>query len=102
MLTLEKLKARGGQYKKPTLYDISGSADFFNKAYNGLIVYRNIGQRTEYGSDSVKIYVEKVKRKENGQLGSFDIAPDFKNGGVYKAVELKNKFEIIKDNDIPF
>ena len=97
-----KIESEGGQYKKPTLYDISGSADFFNKAYNGLIVYRNIGQRTEYGSDSVKIYVEKVKRKENGQLGSFDIAPDFKNGGVYKAVELKNKFEIIKDNDIPF
>ena len=97
-----KIESEGGQYKKPTLYDISGSADFFNKAYNGLIVYRNIGQRTEYGSDSVRIYVEKVKRKENGQLGSFDIAPDFKNGGVYKAVELKNKFEIIKDNDIPF
>jgi twinkle protein len=97
-----KIESEGGQYKKPTLYDISGSADFFNKAYNGLIVYRNIGQRTEYGSDSVRIYVEKVKRKENGQLGSFDIAPDFKNGGVYKAIELKNKFEIIKDNDIPF
>jgi twinkle protein len=97
-----KIESEGGQYKKPTLYDISGSADFFNKAYNGLIIYRNIGQRTEYGSDSVRIYVEKVKRKENGQLGSFDIAPDFKNGGVYKAVELKNKFEIIKDNDIPF
>jgi twinkle protein len=97
-----KIESEGGVYKKPTLYDISGSADFFNKAYNGLIVYRNIGQRTEYGSDSVNIYIEKVKRKENGQLGSFEIAPDFKNGGVYKAVQLKNKFEIIKDNDIPF
>ena len=98
-----KIESEGGQYKKPTLYDISGSADFFNKAYNGLIVYRNIGQKTSYGSDSVKIYVEKVKRKENGQLGSFEIAPDFKNGGVYKPVEdTDKKFEIIKDNDIPF
>ncbi len=98
-----KIESEGGQYKKPTLYDISGSADFFNKAYNGLIVYRNIGQKTNYGSDSVKIYIEKVKRKENGQLGSFEIAPDFKNGGVYKYVsENDKKFEIIKDNDIPF
>lgn len=98
-----KIESEGGQYKKPTLYDISGSADFFNKAYNGLIVYRNIGQKTSYGSDSVKIYVEKVKRKENGQLGSFEIAPDFKNGGTYKSVsEVDKKFEIIKDNDIPF
>ena len=32
--------------------------------------------------------LRKLKEKENGQLGSFDIAPDFKNGGVYK-VELK-------------
>ena len=98
-----KIESEGGQYKKPTLYDISGSADFFNKAYNGLIVYRNIGQKTDFGSDSVKIFIEKVKRKENGQLGNFEIAPDFKNGGVYKAINEKNKrFEIIKDNDIPF
>ena len=97
-----KIESEGGQYKKPTLYDISGSADFFNKAYNGIIIYRNIGQRTEYGSDSVNVYVEKVKRKENGQLGSFEIAPDFKNGGVYKSIKKKNKFEVIKDNDIPF
>jgi len=98
-----KIESEGGQYKKPTLYDISGSADFFNKAYNGLIVYRNIGQKTSYGSDSVNIYIEKVKRKENGQLGSFEIAPDFKNGGIYKIVkESDKKFEIIKDSDIPF
>ena len=38
-----KIESENGRYKKPTLYDISGSADFFNKAYNGLIVYRCIG-----------------------------------------------------------
>ncbi len=98
-----KIESEGGQYKKPTLYDISGSADFFNKAYNGLIVYRCIGQKTSYGSDAIKIYIEKVKRKENGQLGYFELAPDFKNGGVYKSITEKDKkFKIIKDNDIPF
>lgn len=98
-----KIESEGGQYKKPTLYDISGSADFFNKAYNGLIVYRIIGQKTKYDSDAVKIFVEKVKRKENGQLGSFEIAPDFKNGGVYKEIsEYDKKIQVIKDNDIPF
>lgn len=97
-----KIESENGTYKKPTLYDISGSADFFNKAYNGLIVYRCIGQRTKYESDIVKIYIEKVKRKENGQLGEFDIAPDFKNGGIYKDVDLETKkFEVIKDN-LPF
>ena len=96
-----KIESDGGQYKKPTLYDISGSADFFNKAYNGIIAYRCIGQTTKYGSDSVKIYIEKVKRKENGQLGCFEIAPDFKNGGVYKEIKQVGNLEIIKD-DIPF
>jgi|TARA_R110000744_G_scaffold94462_3_gene182400 twinkle protein len=97
-----KIETIEGTYKKPTLYDISGSADFFNKAYNGLIVYRCIGQKSKYKSDLVKMYVEKVKRKENGQLGEFEIAPDFNAGGVYKHLELeKKKFEVIKDN-IPF
>ena len=97
-----KIESDNGSYKKPTLYDISGSADFFNKAYNGLIVFRCIGQKTQYNSDIVKMYVEKVKRKENGQLGDFDIAPDFNNGGIYKDIDLASKkFEVITDN-LPF
>ena len=98
-----KIESIEGTYKKPTLYDISGSADFFNKAYNGLIIYRCIGQKSKYKSDVIKIYVEKVKRKENGQLGDFDVAPDFYNGGVYKALAAENKkLEVIKDTNIPF
>ena len=97
-----KIESENGNYKKPTLYDISGSADFFNKAYNGMIVFRCIGQKTQYKSDIVKMYVEKVKRKENGQLGEFEIAPDFDSGGIYKDISLQNKkFEVITDN-VPF
>lgn len=99
-----KIESEDGVFKKPNLYSISGSADFFNKAYNGIIVYRCIGQRTKYKSDLVKVHIEKVKRKENGQLGSFDLAPDFKNGGVYMSLsKSEKKLEVIKDyNDIPF
>ena len=98
-----KIESIEGTYKKPTLYDISGSADFFNKAYNGLIIYRCIGQKSKYKSDVIKIYIEKVKRKENGQLGNFEIAPDFYNGGVYKSLVTENKtLEVIKDTNIPF
>ena len=97
-----KIESDGGVYRKPTLYDISGSADFFNKAYNGLISYRCIGQKTKYKSDVVRIHIEKVKRKENGQLGEFEIAPDFDCGGIYRSItETDKKFEIIKDN-VPF
>jgi len=97
-----KIESEGGVYKKPTLYDISGSADFFNKAYNGLIAYRCIGQKTKYKSDVVRLHVEKVKRKENGQLGDFEIAPDFDNGGIYKEIyQGEKKIQVIKDN-VPF
>lgn len=98
-----KIESEAGKYKKVGMYDISGSSDFFNKTYNGIICFRNIGQKTKYGSDSVTIYIEKIKRKANGQLGSFEVAPDFKNGGVYKEINLNDKgITLIKDENIPF
>ena len=97
-----KMESYEGKYRVPNPYDISQSSDFFNKAYNCITVYRNIGQKTIYGSDSVSVYVQKVKRKENGKQGDFMIAPDFNNGGVYKSIDkYKQRFEVIKDN-IPF
>ena len=97
-----KMESVDGKYRVPNPYDISESSHFFNKAFSCITVYRNLGQRTIYGSDSVQVYVQKVKRKENGQQGDFMIAPDFKNGGVYKEVDKdKQRFEVIRDN-IPF
>ena len=97
-----KMESMNGVYRVPTPYDISGSSDFFNKAYNCLTVFRNLGQRTKLGSDSVQIYVQKVKRKENGQQGDFMIAPDFKNGGVYKTIDGNvQRIQVLTD-EIPF
>ncbi len=95
-----KLESENGIYKKATLYDISGSASFFNKCFNGLVVVRELGSKTKYGSDLVRVYVDKVKRKDNGSLGSFDLAPDFESGGLYR--ELKSSKPILKRNQIPF
>ena len=97
-----KMESVDGKYRIPNPYDISQSSDFFNKAYNCITVYRNLGQKTQFLSDSVSIFIQKVKRKENGKQGDFMIAPDFKNGGVYKDV---NKFEQkinTQRSDIPF
>ncbi|MEO6610723.1 MAG: bifunctional DNA primase/helicase [Chitinophagaceae bacterium] len=51
------------KYAVPTLYDISGSANFFNKTHNGITVYRH------YDSDLVDVYVQKVKQSWMGQIG---------------------------------
>lgn len=97
-----KMESENGIFKIPTPYDISGSSDFFNKSYNCITVYRSIGERTMYESDSVQVHIQKVKRKENGKQGYFTVAPDFKNGGVYKPIdEKKNRITVIKD-EIPF
>jgi twinkle protein len=97
-----KMESENGMYKVPTPYDISGSSDFFNKAYNCITVFRNLGQKTQFDSDSVQIYVQKIKRKENGQQGDFMLAPDFKNGGVYKTIDAKKQRFTVMQDQVPF
>lgn len=61
-------------FEVPTLYDISGSAHFFNKADNGLTVYRN------RSNNMVTVYVQKVRFFYNGKLGSSDFTYDVFTG----------------------
>jgi twinkle protein len=51
------------KYEIPTLYNISGSAHFYNKTYNGICVYRD----TE--TNIVDVYIQKVKWSWLGKLG---------------------------------
>jgi twinkle protein len=97
-----KMEMNDGVYRVPTPYDISGSSDFFNKAYNCLTIYRSLNERTAYGSDAVKVYVQKVKRKENGSQGVFTIAPDFNNGGAYHPIDAKKQRIKVITDDVPF
>lgn len=50
-------------YEVPTLYDIAGSANFFNKSDNGITVYRNMDEGTN------SVYVQKVKFSHWGSVG---------------------------------
>ena len=93
METLEK-----GIYKVPTPYDISGSSDFFNKAFNCITVFRSLGEMTKFKSDAVQVHVQKIKRKENGKQGFFIVAPDFKKGGVYQSIDKeKQRIQVVND-----
>ena len=56
------------KYEVPTLYDIAGSAHWFNKADNGIVVYRNDGEKAG-DADMVTVYVQKVRWKHNGKKG---------------------------------
>lgn len=61
--TKMKKAGEGNNYEVPTLYSISGSANFFNKTFNGIAVHRN------YEDNTTDVYVQKVKFDFIGQIG---------------------------------
>ena len=67
-------KNQDGAIQVPTLYDISGSANFFNKADFGLVVHRN---RAE---NNVEVHVQKVKFRHLGEVGMALFKYNINNG----------------------
>lgn len=67
-------KNKDGVIETPTLYDISGSANFFNKADFGIVVHRDrINNTTE-------VHVQKVKFKHLGECGTAIFKYNLNNG----------------------
>lgn len=58
-----KKNEKTGKYNVVTLYDISGSAHFFNKTHNGISVYR------DFETGIVDVYIQKVKHSWLGKVG---------------------------------
>lgn len=67
-------KKDGGQYEIPNLYDISGSANFFNKCDYGITVYR------DFIEEKIDIHVQKVKFKHLGGQGVVSFRYNINNG----------------------
>lgn len=74
---MEKLANK--KFDIPTLYDINGSANFYNKTDYGLTVYRNFGDK-DSPENHIEIYVQKVKFKHLGQTGVVDLRYNYVNG----------------------
>lgn len=60
---MRKQKDNPSKYEVPTLYDISGSANFYNKADNGICVYR------DFDTNKSTVIVQKVKFQHWGETG---------------------------------
>ena len=63
-----------GDLEAPTLYDISGSANFFNKADFGIVVHRNRITK------NVDVHVQKVKFRHLGEVGTAHFHYNLNNG----------------------
>ena len=70
--------AKTGRYPVPTPYDVSGSANWRNKADNCLAVWRDVGP----DSSLVDVHIQKIRFRENGQEGCVQFLWD-KTTGVY-------------------
>ena len=54
-----------GKYPVPTLYDISGSANWRNKADNGLVIWRDFAA----DQNPIEVHVQKVRFRQIGRIG---------------------------------
>jgi len=95
-------KDKDGKFEIPTMYSISGSANFFNKTDNGISVYRD----KEKGITT--IYRQKVKFDHWGSEGHSDYYYHFDSKRYYalgKEIDLSNwitgQKEQLKQSPIP-
>lgn len=65
---------KDGVIEAPTLYDISGSANFYNKTDFGIVVHRNRLENT------VEVIVQKVKFRHLGECGTALFKYNLNNG----------------------
>ena len=67
-------KDKNGKIEVPTLYDISGSANFYNKTDFGITVHRDRENNT------VEVHVQKVKFRHLGECGTALFKYNLNNG----------------------
>lgn len=72
---------KDGAIEPPTLYDISGSAHFYNKCDFGIIVHRDRIQ------EKVEIWVQKVKFRHLGEVGKCYFKYNLTNGRYTPFIE---------------
>jgi|TARA_R110002074_G_scaffold1973_4_gene11892 twinkle protein len=67
-------KKDNGRYEVPTLYDVAGSANFYNQVDNGITVYR------DFHNELTDIHVQKIKFRHIGELGMVQFKYNLQNG----------------------
>tara|TARA_R110000824_G_scaffold144529_1_gene312479 strand:- start:1229 stop:2926 length:1698 start_codon:yes stop_codon:yes gene_type:complete len=85
-------KQDNGMYDVPTLYDVAGSANFYNQVDNGITVYRDFKQQL------TRVLVQKVKFRHIGELGEAQFKYNLQNGRYSEMGEtLDNKSYLQRD-----
>lgn len=88
-------KEPDGSYPVPTPYDISGSANWRNKADCCLSIWRDLSPMS---SNSVQVHIQKIRHKSVGQLGMAEVFYDRVTGIYQGAQRIKPPYLRCKDN----
>lgn len=82
-------KEANGKVCTPSLYDINGSANFYNKADYGFTVYRK-SDNSNVMINEVEIHWQKIKFKYLGHTGVSELKYNFVNGRFQKDTNWDN------------
>lgn len=80
-----------GNYPVPTPYDISGSANWRNKADNCIAVWRDLSTTPTH--NKVEIHVQKIRHKSVGKLGMAAFNYDWLTGRYFGNMLGKSPYE---------
>jgi twinkle protein len=69
------------KYEIPTLYDCSGSANFYNKSDNGITIYR------DFETSMTHVVINKVKFSHWGTVGEVALSYDLASGRYYHTID---------------
>ncbi len=86
-------KNDSGVYEVPNLYNISGSAHFFNKTDYGLTIYRNYNVEQSSYDNTIDLYVQKVKFKHLGETGVVPMKYNYFNGRFEEGFTMAENFD---------
>lgn len=80
-----------GVYNCPTLYDVSGSADFRNQTHDGFSIYRTFADDETNAEDGTEFINMKTKFGFQGKIGEKVVFNYHKPSGRYYAKGLEHK-----------
>lgn len=81
-----KMSRVNGKLEVPSLYDINGSANFYNKTDYGITVHRKTDEQNLM-TNEVEVYIQKVKFKHLGKQGIVNFEYDYITGRFFKGVK---------------
>jgi twinkle protein len=95
----KKMSKVEGKIDVPSLYDISGSANFYNKTDYGITVHRKTTSDNVMINE-VNVYFQKIKYKHLGKQGIISLNYDYQTGRFNQAGDDKSNWLVLGKKEI--